>query len=164
MEKIFRFNIYLFALFSCVFTDAIAAQTWENVSQQELQSASSTAPLEVERVRHLPPRTQLHTPPSFYHEEPLYPSKITHLPESEIFNTLTFYPGSLKENIQRVAKECGWQVVIWKTPYDYNWVGTTHFADSYLPDILHKVLDSLPLQAIFYEGNHILVIAPRNIS
>jgi hypothetical protein len=163
MEKILRAHIYLFALFSFLIGDAIAAQTWQAASQQQLQSPP---PPEVEHVRNLPqtPRPALQTPPQFYHEAPTYSEKIIRMPESQTFNTLTFYPGSLKENIQRIAKECGWNVVVWKTPYDYNWVGTTHFVDSYLPDILHKVLNGFPLQAVFYEGNHILVIVPRNIS
>lgn len=107
-------------------------------------------PLEVQRLQALPPMN--------------VPAKITRLPASTPKTPFTFYSGSLKENIQRIAKECGWGTVVWKTPYDYRWMGTTHFVDNYLPDILNKVLNGYPLQAVFYQGNHILVIIPRNLS
>lgn len=122
-----------------------AAAAWQDAGAQ-----STTIPEEVTRVRNLPT----------YHESA---PKIIYASPTHSLPSLTFYSGSLRENIQRVAKECGWDVVVWKTSYDYNWIGTTHFADTHLPIILHKVLDGYPLQAIFYQGNHILVIAPRNI-
>ncbi len=103
-------------------------------------------PLEIVRAKKLP-----HPTPTV---------KITHqwIPQAQFI----FYPGSLKQNIQRVAKDFGWPIV-WKPENDYQWVGTARLASNSLPFILDKILRNFPLQAIFYSGNHILVITPRNI-
>src|SRR3989344_5265670 len=73
----------------------------------------------------------------------------------------TVYPGSLKDNITRIAQQFGWNQVVWNVPNDYRWVGTVkvHGKDFYI--ILMQVLKDYPVQAIFYEGNHVLVITPR---
>lgn len=76
----------------------------------------------------------------------------------------SFAPGSLKENIIHLAKQLGWPTVVWQLPYDYQWVGSTHFHKTNIKAILQSVLQNFPLQAVFYEGNHVLVIEPRNIS
>lgn len=75
----------------------------------------------------------------------------------------TFYPGSLQKNIERIAKQFGWTDIIWQSDNDYAWAGKAKFVNNTLPDILGKVLRSYPLQAVFYQGNHVLVISPRNI-
>jgi len=79
-------------------------------------------------------------------------------------NAYTFYPGSLKENITHLAKQSGWPVVVWQPTFDYKWVGETRFPAENLKEILNDVLRDYPLQAVFYEGNHVLVISPRNVS
>lgn len=76
----------------------------------------------------------------------------------------TLYPGSLKENIQRLANQFGWTTVKWLAPYDYQWTGTTAVTATNLNQLLQKILPDFPLQAVFYQGNHILVIRARNIS
>lgn len=38
-------------------------------------------------------------------------------------STIDVYPGSLKENIERIAKHYGWRQVVWDAPEDYRWVG-----------------------------------------
>lgn len=75
--------------------------------------------------------------------------------------TATVNPGSVKENIQRIAADWGWPQVVWNVPYDYRWVGTTQIRASSLAELLNTLLDGYPLQAVFYKGNHILVINPR---
>ncbi|OGT67388.1 MAG: hypothetical protein A3J38_04875 [Gammaproteobacteria bacterium RIFCSPHIGHO2_12_FULL_45_9] len=75
---------------------------------------------------------------------------------------VTFYSGSLKENIEHAAAAFGWPQVVWVPAYDYQWVGDTTFNSS-LPALLKNVLHDYPLQAVFYEGNHVLVIIPRNL-
>jgi len=75
----------------------------------------------------------------------------------------TLYPGSLKNNITRIAAYYGWKNVVWSAPDDYNWVGTTRVRAANLQGILRKVLKDFPLQAVFYEGNHVLVITPRTL-
>ena len=75
----------------------------------------------------------------------------------------TFASGSLQKNIQHIAQQFGWNEIIWKAKGDYRWIGKVKFVNTSLPDILNKVLQSYPLQAVFYQGNHVLVISPRNI-
>lgn len=73
----------------------------------------------------------------------------------------SMYAGSLKANITRLAKQNGWSNVVWNSDHDYSWVGNTRIPAQNLPGVLQKVLANYPLQATFYEGNHILVLAPR---
>lgn len=157
MEKIWSMLVGLVVSSSLLWvTNGYATPpTWQDAGTQ-----SSTIPEEVTRVRNIPPSASPITPPIYHESAP----KIIYASPTHSITALTFYSGSLRENIQRVAKECGWGVVVWKTPYDYNWIGTAHFADGHLPTILHRVLDGYPLQAVFYQGNHILVIIPRNIT
>lgn len=75
----------------------------------------------------------------------------------------TFYPGSLKENITALANECGWHTVVWEPDYDYQWVGLTRFHQQNIQQVLAHVLTDFPLQATFYNGNHVLVISPREL-
>ena len=74
-----------------------------------------------------------------------------------------FYPGSLKADVTRIAAQFGWKHVVWQPDYDYTWVGTTPMHAKSLADLLRQVFCNYPLQAIFYSGNHVLVIAPRNV-
>lgn len=73
------------------------------------------------------------------------------------------YPGSLKANIQRIARHYGWPLVVWALPNDYEWVGHAKVSGSTLSEVLSKILENYPLQAAFYQGNHVLVITPRTI-
>jgi hypothetical protein len=73
------------------------------------------------------------------------------------------HPGSLRLNIQRIADKYGWHRVVWMLPQDYRWLGETRIMAHGLPGILEKLLTSYPVQAEFYEGNHVLVIHPRTI-
>lgn len=83
--------------------------------------------------------------------------------KSETSLRIIFYPGSLKQNIERLAKQFGWNTVIWKLESDYRWTGKTQFINKDFSFILKQVLNGYPLQAILYQGNHILVIVPRNL-
>lgn len=75
--------------------------------------------------------------------------------------TTTVYSGSLKANIERIAGQFGWHQVIWHSPDDYHWVGTVQVGGASVVDIFRQVLKDYPLQARFYQGNHIVVIVPR---
>lgn len=75
--------------------------------------------------------------------------------------TISLTPGSLQKNILRIANAHGWPVV-WKAK-DFAWVGNVEVSGSMLVDVMEKVLGKYPLQATFYEGNHVLVITPRNL-
>lgn len=76
------------------------------------------------------------------------------------------YPGSLKDNIERVAASHCWYVVKWKADSDFEWVGSQHgtvIRASTLQEALRKVLQKYPLQAQFYMGNRVLAIEPRTL-
>ena len=115
-------------------------------------------PLEVQRVQQkyqAPPNMQ-QLPVQI---EQSYPNE-----ESRFQSPYTFYPGSLRENIMHMAKQSGWPIVVWRPSYDYQWVGETHFPPEDIKVILRQILHDYPLQAVFYEGNHVLVISSRNVS
>ena len=66
--------------------------------------------------------------------------------------------GSLKENIERIMGRYHWKV-IWKAPYDYNFDGRV--TGSSLPNVIEKLLQPFPLQAVMYMSNKTLAIVPR---
>ena len=66
--------------------------------------------------------------------------------------------GSLKENIERIMRRYHWRVV-WKAPYDYNFDG--RITGTSLPNVLQKLLQPFPLQAVMYMSNHTVAILPR---
>ncbi len=76
---------------------------------------------------------------------------------------VVFTPGSLRTNVERVARKFQWNRVIWNSPNDYRWVTYTKIRRDNLQDILRIVLVDYPIQAVFYEGNHVLVIQPRTV-
>lgn len=117
-------------------------------------------PLEVQRVH-----TKSKIPTNYSNKsETTYVNTVQHTTPTESRSRYTFYPGSLKANITQIAKECGWREVVWLPQYDYQWVGQARLSADNIREILAKVLHDFPLQATFYEGNHVLVISPRNIA
>lgn len=70
---------------------------------------------------------------------------------------------SLKNNILRIAKQFGWPQVIWKAPADYEWIGKTAIQGGSIQVIFSKLLADYPLQAVFYKGNHVLLIKSRTL-
>lgn len=66
--------------------------------------------------------------------------------------------GSLKENLERIMGRYHWKV-IWKAPYDYNFDGRV--TGSSLPNVVEKLLQPFPLQAVMYMSNRTLTIVPR---
>lgn len=77
--------------------------------------------------------------------------------------TVTLTPGSLLENIEQIARENGWTRVVWKNKKDYSWTSQTQITGESFADIMGKIMKNYPLQAVFYQGNHVLVIQPRTI-
>ncbi len=71
--------------------------------------------------------------------------------------------GSLKANIFRLAKQYHWPRVVWNSDVDYHWVGNVQILNQDLPSIFRQILQNYPLQAVFYEGNHVIVINPRTL-
>jgi hypothetical protein len=67
--------------------------------------------------------------------------------------------GSLKENLERIMGRYHWRVV-WKAPYDFNFDGRV--TGSSLPNVVEKLLQPFPLQAVMYMSNRTLAIVPRS--
>ncbi|RDI46534.1 hypothetical protein AQULUS_19630 [Aquicella lusitana] len=66
--------------------------------------------------------------------------------------------GSLKENLERIMSRYHWKV-IWKSPYDYNFDGRV--TGSSLPNVIEKLLQPFPLQAVMYMSNRTIMITTR---
>lgn len=66
--------------------------------------------------------------------------------------------GSLKENLERIMHRYHWKVV-WKAPDDYNFDGRV--TGTSLPNVVEKLLQPFPLQAVMYMSNRTLAIVPR---
>lgn len=77
--------------------------------------------------------------------------------------SVMMYQGSLRHNIVRIGHDFGWDTVVWGAPDDYLWVGQARITSNNLSGILNKILANYPLQARFYQGNHVLAIVPRNL-
>jgi len=78
-------------------------------------------------------------------------------------HALTFYTGSLRDNLTRLASSYGWKDIVWLPRNDYQWHGRVTLQGKSLDRVLTQVLKRYPLQAQFYDGNHILVVAPRTL-
>jgi len=68
--------------------------------------------------------------------------------------------GSLKENIERIMDRYHWKV-LWKVPYDYNFDGRV--TGTSLPNVMEKLLQPFPLQAVLYMSNRTMTIVPRKV-
>lgn len=66
--------------------------------------------------------------------------------------------GSLKENIERIMGRYHWRV-IWKAPVDYNFDGRV--TGSSLPNVIEKLLQPFPLQAVMYMSNRTLIVVQK---
>jgi len=77
--------------------------------------------------------------------------------------TITLNNGSLRDNLERIAKTHGWPKVAWNLPDDYRWVGHTRITANSLPSAFGKILNNYPVQAQFWRGNRVLAIVPRNL-
>ena len=147
-------------------------QTISN-SRHTVRQHPQRAPLEVQRLKvkktpHLsvtPPLSQTITAHRPDRVKKVMPSNLFYqnLKRHQHLSHAGVHPGSLRLNIQRIAEQHGWHRVIWMLPEDYRWVGETRVTGHGLPGILEKLLASYPVQAEFYQGNHVLVIHPRTI-
>ena len=68
--------------------------------------------------------------------------------------------GSLKENLERIMGRYHWKVV-WKAPFDYNFDGRV--TGSSLPNVVGKLLQPFPLQAVMYMANRTIAVVPRRV-
>lgn len=90
----------------------------------------------------------------------------THAPLKPMYmgptnNTYYLTTGSLRDNVTQIVAQSGWGRVIWNVPYDYRWVGNISLHAVTVQDALNQLLSEYPLQAVFYEENHIVDIVPR---
>jgi len=82
---------------------------------------------------------------------------------SVIAGQVTLVTGSLKENLSHIAARYGWKKVVWLPETDFQWVGKVTMPKRDIYKVFTRVLRGYPLQAVFYKGNHVLVIRPRNV-
>lgn len=101
------------------------------------------------------------TPSAGVIDMPAYPKNA--IVRQKPLATIEVYPGSLKENIERIAAHYGWHQVVWDAPQDFTWVGHAQIQGANLASVLNQLLDDYPLQAVFYQGNHVLYIHPRTL-
>lgn len=71
------------------------------------------------------------------------------------------YEGSLKNNVERIAREHGWCKVVWNVPVDYRWVGTAKVTGTCLNQVMDVILQQFPLEITFYQANHVVAVTPR---
>lgn len=88
-----------------------------------------------------------------------FPNRFSHLGTSAPVYAISI-SGSLKENLERIMERYHWKV-IWQAPYDYNFDGRVTGAN--LPEVIRKVLQPFPLQAVMYMSNRTLAIIPRKV-
>lgn len=69
--------------------------------------------------------------------------------------------GSLKDNVEKITRQGGWHNLVWRPNYDFKWLGNVTITGRNIQDVLAKLLEPYPLQAVFYESNHVVAIVPR---
>lgn len=97
------------------------------------------------------------TPASYRHDR--YPSEYANFGKTTPMYAVSV-SGSLKENLERIMRRYNWKVV-WKAPYDYNFDGKV--TGSSLPNVIQKLLQPFPLQAVMYMSNRTIAVVPRQI-
>lgn len=85
------------------------------------------------------------------------PSQYAHLGQAAPVYAVSI-SGSLKENLERIMGRYHWKVV-WKAPYDYNFDGRV--TGGSLANVVEKLLQPFPLQAVMYMSNRTLAVVPR---
>jgi hypothetical protein len=81
-------------------------------------------------------------------------------PPKPLFTTVAL-PGSLKDNVERIVAQSHWGTVVWNLPIDYNWSGTMAINAPDVQEAIAQLLAHYPVQATFYENNHIVSIEAR---
>jgi len=84
-----------------------------------------------------------------------------YIPPPKPENVYYVSTGSLRDNVIHIVDQSEWGRVIWNVPYDYRWVGNLTIHAISVQDALTQLLDQYPVQATFYEENHVVAITPR---
>lgn len=95
---------------------------------------------------------------------PPVPAGAVVIPQNRPPQYLTGYPvksGTLSSNVKHIVAQSKWGRVVWDAPYDYRWVGDITIHAVSVQDALNQLLDQYPLQAVFYDENHVVDIIPR---
>lgn len=87
-----------------------------------------------------------------------FPNQYAHLGRSAPVYAISI-SGSLKQNIERIMDRYHWRVV-WKAPFDYNFDGRVTGAS--LPNVMQKLLQPFPLQAVMYMSNRTMTVTMRD--
>lgn len=127
----------------------------------------STSSFAVSDLKAVSPTHTYTTPPSTKCESPASDCDANGQTGNNYYNSglysATLYTGSLKNNVTRIAAQYGWNQVVWDVPHDYVWTGNTRVTAPTLPLLFSKFLAKYPLQAVFYHGNHVLLIQQRTL-
>ena len=80
---------------------------------------------------------------------------------ADIFPKIQFIvnAGSLRANLERLAKKFGW-VVRWELDTDYDVPLGFTIDDKKMPEIYAEALEHLPVRTSFYSKNKVIVVAP----
>lgn len=88
-----------------------------------------------------------------------FPNQFAHLGKPANLYAISV-SGSVKENLERIMDRYHWRVV-WLAPYDYNFDGRV--TGSSLPNVVDKLLQPFPLQAVLYLSNRTMTVVPRKV-
>jgi hypothetical protein len=75
----------------------------------------------------------------------------------------TAMPGSLKDNVERIVAQSHWGTVVWNLPIDYDWNGTMTITADNVQGAIAQLLAHYPVQATFYDKNHIVSVEARRV-
>lgn len=71
------------------------------------------------------------------------------------------HTGSLRENVIHIVEKSRWGHVVWTLPFDYKWIGDITLKGPNVQDVLSQLLRPYPVQAVFYDKNHVVAIVAR---
>ncbi len=153
------------ALLLCVFLISTVSFASSQTQWQMLTTSEKNAAKPAPKAKPAPTAKK---PAPRMQARPVYKlSKLAPLPRAYTPRTrpvtVTMLPGSIRANIIRIAKQNGWRTVVWNAANDYSWVGKTTVTAPHLEGIFSKILADYPLQANFYDGNHVLAIDSRTL-
>lgn len=70
-----------------------------------------------------------------------------------------FKVGTLKENLERAAKQYGWKLM-WELRVDYDIPVDFTVKDQRLPEVFAEALEHLPIKTVFYARNKVIRVLP----
>jgi hypothetical protein len=91
------------------------------------------------------------------HQDGVYYENVTH----EFFSPIDYFiqPGSLKLNMNNIAKKYGWKI-IWNLDTDYDVPVGFPMKHTRVPEIFAELIFHLPIKIMFYTKNKVIFIEP----